>query len=168
MGASSLLVTSLLTCPAHQEGGGAGRRREEERGGRVLTGSLKRGRKWGLQSALPPPLAASPRDDSRGPQAPAQPWPPGAKLTRSGKAWVGAGVGSAAGSRAGGRRTSRGRCCQARGSVPGRAQWLPPPAAGPAGRGRGGRGRGRWASSPPAAPSPCQHPVPPASGCPPS
>lgn len=49
------------------------------------------------------PLAASLQDDVR---PLAQPWLPGAKLTRSGKAWVGVGMGSESGRRAGGGRTT--------------------------------------------------------------
>lgn len=49
------------------------------------------------------PLAASLQDDVR---PLAQPWLPGAKLTRSGKAWVGVGMGSASGRRAGGGRNT--------------------------------------------------------------
>lgn len=166
---SSLLATSPLMCPCSS---GGRRSRAPQGGGEERAGpdrEFEKRKEVGPAECLATPWLL-PRGTTPGAhRPPAQPWLPGAKLTRSGKAWVGAGVGSAAGSRAGGRRPARwkmlrsprlrglqGACTQG----PGRAQWLPPPAAGPAGRGRGGRGRERWAPSPPGSAQPVPAPGP--------
>lgn len=125
------------------------------------------------QCALPPP-GCFPRRTTQGAHwPPAEPWLPGAKLTRSDKAWVGAGTGSAAGKRACGRRIVRRKMLWEpvapvwAGRVDSRsqgAQWFLQPAEGPAGRGRGGRGEEGGHPAQQAAPS--QYPLPSASGCP--
>lgn len=78
----------LLECLCGGDwGGGAGR---PGRGGRALRESLKRGRKWGPAECLATP-AGFPTEGREAPRPPAQSWPPGAKLRRSGTVWVGVG-----------------------------------------------------------------------------
>lgn len=104
---SSLLATSPLMCPCSS---GGRRSRAPQGGGEERAGpdrEFEKRKEVGPAECLATPWLL-PRGTTPGAhRPPAQPWLPGAKLTRSGKAWVGAGVGSAAGSRAGGRRPAR-------------------------------------------------------------
>lgn len=165
----ALQATSLLMCPSSS----GGRRSRAPRGGGEgragPDGEFEKRKEVGPAECLATPWLL-PRGTTPGAhRPPAQPWLPGAKPTRSGKAWVGAGVGSAAGKGAGGRRTARWKMLASPRLRCGQGAFTPGPRArsvassacpGPAGRGRGGAGRGRWAPSPPGSAQPVPAPFP--------
>lgn len=170
-GASSLLATSPLMCPCSS----GGRSRAPQGGGEGRAGpdrEFEKRKEVGPAECLATPWLL-PRGTTPGAhRPPAQPWLPGAKLTRSGKAWVGAGVGSAAGSRAGSWRTARWKMLSSP-RLPGRAERLHLRSWGVLSgflrllggqlggeEESGGEEGGHPAHQ--AAPSLCQHPVPPA------